>query len=128
MSTDLKELKFTKTHEWLRLDGEEGIVGITEHAQEEISDVVFVELPKAGRVFAQGEEIAVVESVKAAFSIYAPISGTVTESNESLVKEPGRINRSPYEEGWIFKLRPRDPAEKNSLLDHPQYQEWTLSH
>ena len=121
-------MKFTKTHEWLRLEEEEGVVGITQHAQEEISDVVFVELPKPGRTFAQAEEIAVVESVKAAFSIYAPISGTITEVNESLVKDPGRINQSPYEEGWIFKFRPQNPADQDGLMDHTQYQAWTLSH
>ena len=124
MTTDLSALKFTKTHEWLRLEGEEGVVGITQHAQEEISDVVFVELPKAGRVCAQGEEIAVVESVKAAFSIYAPISGTMTEANEPLAKDPGRINRSPYEEGWIFKFRPKNPAEAENLMDYGRYDEW----
>ena len=124
MTTDLSDLKFTKTHEWLRLEGEEGVVGITQHAQEEISDVVFVELPKPGRNFSQGEEVAVVESVKAAFSIYAPVSGTVTQVNESLAKDPGRLNRSPYEEGWIFKLKIGNPSERDGLMGHDQYQQW----
>ncbi len=117
-------LRFTKTHEWLSLDGQQGTVGITQHAQEEISDVVFVELPKAGRVISQGEEVAVVESVKAAFSVYSPISGTITQVNEPLAKDPGLINRSPYEEGWIFKVRIKEPAEAGSLMDQTQYEEW----
>lgn len=117
-------LRFTKTHEWLSLDGQQGTVGITQHAQEEISDVVFVELPKAGRVVSQGEEVAVVESVKAAFSVYSPISGTITQVNEPLAKDPGLINRSPYEEGWIFKVRIKEPAEAGSLMDQTQYEEW----
>ena len=124
MTTDLSDLKFTKTHEWLRLEGEEGVVGITQHAQEEMSDVVFVELPKPGRGFLQGEEVAVVESVKAAFSIYAPVSGTVTQVNESLVKDPGRINRSPYEEGWIFKFKLKNAAEAGNLMDLERYDKW----
>lgn len=121
---ELQEMRFSKTHEWLRLEGEMGTVGITQHAQEEISDVVFVELPKAGKTVTQGEEAAVVESVKAAFSIYAPVSGTVTEVNDALGKDPGLINRSPYEQGWIFKLRAKNPAEQDSLLDGPQYEAW----
>lgn len=121
---DLKQLKFTKTHEWLRAEGSKAVVGITSHAQEEISDVVFIELPKIGRSFSKGEEAAVVESVKAAFSIYAPVSGTVTEVNESLAKDPGKINRSPYEEGWIFALEVKNPAELASLMDQESYDQW----
>ena len=117
-------MKFSKTHEWISLNGETATVGITQHAQEEISDVVFVELPKAGKGVAQGEEIAVVESVKAAFSIYAPVSGTVAEVNEALAKDPGLINRSPTEAGWIARLRPKNPAEADSLMDQGQYDEW----
>ena len=120
----LDQRRFTKTHEWLSLDGQQGTVGITHHAQEEISDVVFVELPKAGRVVSQGEEVAVVESVKAAFSVYSPISGTITQVNEPLAKDPGLINRSPYEEGWIFKVQIKEPAEAGSLMDQTQYERW----
>ena len=120
----LNELKFTKTHEWLRLDGRKAVVGITQHAQEEISDVVFVELPKVGKKLAQAEEAAVVESVKAAFSIYAPVSGTVLQVNEALVKDPGSVNRSPYEEGWIFVLEPTQAQEAQSLMNHDQYEAW----
>ena len=117
-------LKFSKTHEWVRLEGTRATVGITQHAQEEISDVVFVELPKVGRTFAQGEEAAVVESVKAAFSIYAPVSGTVTRVNEALVKDPSLINRSPYEQGWICVLETQNPSEKESLMDSQPYEAW----
>ena len=114
-------MKFTKTHEWLKLEDSDGIVGITQHAQQEISDVVFVELPKIGRAVKQGEEVAVVESVKAAFSIYAPISGTITRVNDPLAKDPGLINRSPYEQGWIFTISVKNAGETGSLMDQGQY-------
>lgn len=120
----MKDLKFTKTHEWLRLEGGRGTVGITDHAQKEISDVVFVELPKIGKTVQQGEETAVVESVKAAFSIYAPVSGSVAQVNDSLSKDPGQLNRSPYEAGWIFVLEVKDPGESAELLDQQQYEAW----
>ncbi|MBI3333221.1 MAG: glycine cleavage system protein GcvH [Candidatus Omnitrophica bacterium] len=121
---DPRQLRYTKTHEWIRPDGKKAVVGITQHAQEEISDVVFVELPKLGRAVRQGDEVAVVESVKAAFSIYAPASGTVSQVNEALAKDPGAINRSPYDDGWIFVLEPVDPKEADGLLSHDQYEEW----
>ncbi len=121
---DLNQLKYTKTHEWLRLDGTTSTVGITQHAPEEISDVVFVELPKVGRVVKQGEETAVVESVKSAFSIYAPVSGTITQVNNALTDDPDLINRSPYEQGWIFVLDVKNPAEAATLLDAGQYERW----
>jgi glycine cleavage system H protein len=121
---DLSRLKFTKTHEWLHLEGNQGTVGITQHAQSEISDVVFVELPKVGRTVVQGEEVAVVESVKAAFSIYAPVGGTIVQVNEALAKDPGLVNRSPYEEGWIFKLNVRNPSEADLLMDEAGYAQW----
>ena len=117
-------MKFSKTHEWLSLNSDLATIGITQHAQEEISDVVFVELPKVGKTVSQGEEIAVVESVKAAFSIYAPVSGTVTEVNEALAKDPGLINRSPTEGGWIARLKAKNPAETGSLMDQGQYDAW----
>ena len=122
--TDPAGLKFTKTHEWLRVEGSQGVVGVTQHAQEEISDVVFVELPSVGKTVAQGAEMAVVESVKAAFSIYAPVSGTVTEVNESLSKDPAAVNRSPYQEGWLFRIDLKNPSEAETLMDSVQYEEW----
>ena len=121
---ELGQLRFTKTHEWLRLEGNIGVVGITQHAQEEISDVVYVELPKIGKTVQQGEEVAVVESVKAAFSIYAPISGRVAQVNEALVKDPGVLNRSPYEEGWIFSMENVDGKQAQNLMDQAQYEAW----
>lgn len=121
---NLNELRFTKTHEWLRVNGSKAVAGITHHAQVEISDVVFVELPKIGKKVSQGEEVAVVESVKAAFSIYAPVSGTVAQVNEALTKDPGAVNRSPYEEGWIFVLEPAQVQEAQNLMAHEQYEAW----
>ena len=121
---DLKQLKFTKTHEWFHQEADNGTVGITDHAQQEISDVVFVELPKVGRVVRQGEDVAVVESVKAAFSIYSPVSGTVTRVNDKLSKDPGAINRSPYAEGWLFTLDLTNPKEVEALLAHEPYLAW----
>lgn len=117
-------MKFTKTHEWLRSESGTATVGITDHAQREITDVVFVELPKIGKKVAQGEEVAVVESVKSAFSIYAPISGTVAKVNDALGKDPGLVNRSPYEGGWIFVLEPSNPSEVNALMNQGQYEEF----
>lgn len=120
----LDHLKFTKTHEWLRLEGSQGTVGITDHAQKEITDVVYVELPKVGKKVAQAGEAAVVESVKSAFSIYAPIAGTIAEVNGALTKDPALINRSPHEQGWIFVIEASHPAEADSLMNHAQYEEW----
>ncbi|MBI4056419.1 MAG: glycine cleavage system protein GcvH [Elusimicrobia bacterium] len=122
--------KFAKTHEWVSLNGNEAVVGISDHAQHEITDVVFVELPKIGRKVKQGEAVAVVESVKAAFDIYAPISGEISAVNESLVKDPSLVNQSPYDQGWFFKIKPSNPTEANNLMDHSKYQEFvkTTSH
>lgn len=119
-------LRFTKTHEWLAVQGAEGTVGITQHAQEEISDVVFVELPRVGLTVRAGQEVAVVESVKAAFSIYAPVAGTVARVNERLTKEPALLNRDPDEQGWIFTLTIQDPRESSQLMTHAQYQQWVV--
>ena len=122
--TALQQLKYTKTHEWVRLEGGSATVGITDHAQQEISDVVFIELPKTGRAVRQGEEVAVVESVKAAFSIYAPVSGTIARANDALSKDPALINRSPYADGWIFALQPVSGEEAQRLFSYPEYQAW----
>lgn len=114
-------LKYTATHEWVRLSGTKAVVGITDHAQKEISDVVFVELPKIGRQLKLKESAMVVESVKAAFDIYAPISGTVAKVNEALKQNPGLINQSPYDKGWLFELEGVDSKELDSLMDEKQY-------
>ena len=117
--------RFTKTHEWVCLDGTEAVVGISDHAQHEITDVVYVELPKAGKKVVRGEPCAVVESVKAAFDIYAPVSGEVAAVNEALSKDPGTVNRSPYDEGWFFKVKASSAEELSNLMTHLQYQEFT---
>ena len=118
---DTSKLKYTETHEWVRLDGRIATVGITDHAQKEISDVVFIELPKAGRVARQKESVMVVESVKAAFDIYAPLSGRVTEINEKLKDKPELLNKSPYQDGWLYKIECSDPKEVDQLLTESQY-------
>jgi glycine cleavage system H protein len=113
--------KFTAEHEYLRLEGQAGTVGITPYAQEQLGDVVFVELPSVGKVVKKGDEVAVVESVKAASEIYAPVSGTITAVNEALSGTPGLINTDPEGEGWLFKLTLSDPAEADGLLDANAY-------
>jgi glycine cleavage system H protein len=122
-----EQCRFTKTHEWALLDGGTATVGISDHAQHEITDVVYVELPNKGRTAKVAGAIAVVESVKAAFDIYAPLSGEVTEVNEGLVKEPGLVNTSPYEKGWFFRIKAADPKEFDALMTHAQYQEFLKS-
>ena len=124
MSELPNELRYLETHEWVRNEGD-GIatIGITDHAQEALGDVVFVELPEVGRVLAAGEESAVVESVKAASDIYAPVSGEVIAINEALEDEPETINNSPYGDGWFYKVRMSDPAELEGLLDAGGYRD-----
>src|ERR1019366_3911657 len=107
---------YTKSHEWIRLDGTTGTVGISDHAQKEVTDVVYVEMAKVGKAVKAGDEATTMESVKAAFSIYAPVSGTITKTNTALDGDPGLINKSPYEDGWIFALEIANPAELNSLM------------
>lgn len=120
----LDELRFTKTHEWVRIEDGKARVGITDHAQKEITDVVFIELPKAGRKVKGGEACAIVESVKAAFDIYAPASGEVAAVNGSVTGDPAAVNRAPYGEGWLFELKLSDPKEFETLMTHPQYQDF----
>jgi len=127
MMVDLEKLRFTKTHEWLRLEGDIGYVGITDHAQKEITDVVFVELPAIGKEIVKQGEAAVVESVKAAFSIYAPVSGKIVKANGAVEKDPSLVNKSPYEEGWFFVVEIKDKTEINSLMTHKDYLEFIES-
>jgi glycine cleavage system H protein len=115
--------RFTKDHEYIT---PEGVVGITPYAQEQLGDIVYVELPKLGQKLKQGDEAAVVESVKAASEIYAPASGTVIAVNEALAGEPGLINSAPEADGWIFKLQLDDPAELDGLLDAAGYAALTV--
>src|ERR1700693_25235 len=101
--------RYTKSHEWIRVDGNVGKVGISDHAQKEVTDVVYVEMAKVGKTLKAGEEATTLESVKAAFSIYAPVSGTITQTNNALEGDPGLINKSPYENGWIFAMEITKP-------------------
>ena len=115
------ELRYTKTHEWVRQDGNDAVVGITAHAQEELRDVVFVELPKSGKTVKQGEPAAVIESVKAAFDIYAPVSGTISRLNDSVTKAPQAVNQDCYGDGWLFAITPSAPDEWSTLLSADAY-------
>ncbi len=114
-------LRFTEEHEWIRVDGDIGTVGITDYAQQQLGDIVFVELPEIGRQVEQGGEAAVVESVKAASELYAPVSGEVTEVNEALNEDPAIVNGDPMGKGWFLKLRIDDPAELDDLMDEDAY-------
>ena len=116
-------LRYTSDHEWLALDGEIITVGVTDHAQDELTDVVFVELPEAGRAVSAGEAIAVVESVKAASDIYAPVDGEVVEGNSEAEGEPALVNTDPYGKGWIFKLRVADSSQFEALMDAAAYRD-----
>lgn len=117
------DLKYAKSHEWVRVDGDTATVGITDHAQSELTDVVFVELPAAGRAVAAGEACAVVESVKAASDIYAPVAGEILEGNPALEGDPGLVNTDPYGEGWLFRIRLASPGDLEALLDAAAYGE-----
>ena len=118
--------KFTPDHEYIRVEGATGTVGITNYAQEQLGDIVFVELPEVGKVLKKGDEAAVVESVKAASEIYAPVSGTITAVNDALNGEPGLVNADPEASGWMFKIEVSDLGELDKLLDADGYAELTL--
>jgi len=117
-------MKFTKEHEWVRFEDGIATVGITDYAQEQLGDVVFVELPEVGKKVEKAGEAAVVESVKAASEIYAPVSGEVAEVNKVLADDPAKINADAMGEGWIFKLRVADPAELDDLMDEAAYKDY----
>jgi glycine cleavage system H protein len=121
MSNLPADLKYAKTHEWMRVEGLTATVGITDHAQHELTDIVFVELPDMGRQVKAGQACAVVESVKTASDIYAPASGEVTELNQSVVDDPALINTDPYGAGWLFKFNLADPEEANQLMSPADY-------
>lgn len=116
--------KFTRDHEWINLDGDVGTVGITDHAQEQLGDVVFVELPAVGKVVTKGGEAAVVELVKAASEVYAPLDGTVVAVNETLAAEPATVNADPFGAGWFMKIRVADRAAFDALMDEPAYRKF----
>lgn len=117
-------LKYTKDHEWIKLEGKEAVVGITDHAQSALGDITFIELPQVGRSVKQSETVSTVESVKAASDIYSPASGKVTAVNKGLADAPEVINKSPYENGWIYRLSINDAKELASLMDAAAYQNY----
>jgi glycine cleavage system H protein len=116
-----KDLRYTKDHEWVRLDGSRATIGITEYAADQLGDIVFVELPEAGRALSQGAVFGVVESVKAVSDLFAPVSGAVVEANAALSGEPELVNSAPYGAGWMLTLEVTDPAEVDALLDPTAY-------
>ncbi len=123
----MSTVKFTREHEWIRMEADVAVVGITDHAQELLGDVVFVELPAIGARFKKGDEAAVVESVKAASEVYAPVSGEVVAVNEGLVDEPSKVNAQAMGDGWFFKISLDDSAELDDLMDASAYKEYLAS-
>lgn len=120
----MSEVRYSKEHEWVKLDGDIATVGITQHAAEQLGDIVYVELPEAGRALGKDGEAAVVESVKAASDVYAPLSGDVTEANVALAADPAQVNADPEGSGWFFKMKIANKAEFAGLLTRAQYDEF----
>jgi len=118
------DLKYTKEHEWARLEGDVAVIGITDYAQDALGDIVFLELPEVGTEFKAGDALGVVESVKAVSDIYAPISGEIVEVNEHLVDAPEIINANPYDAGWMVKMKISDPAEADAMMDAAAYEKF----
>jgi glycine cleavage system H protein len=123
----MADTRYSEEHEWIRVEGDVGTIGITQYAQEQLGDVVFVDLPQAGRKVAKGEACAVVESVKAASDIYAPVSGEVSEANAALTDAPGDVNAEPMGKGWFFKLKLSDKSELSGLMDEAAYHAFVKS-
>jgi glycine cleavage system H protein len=119
-----QDAKYTKDHEWVRMDGDVAVMGIADYAQSQLGDMVFVELPEVGATITQGDSAGALESVKAAADFYAPLSGEVTERNEKLLDDPGLLNQDCYGEGWMIKVRPSDPAQLDSLMTAAEYDEY----
>ena len=117
-------LYFTKEHEWIRVEGDTATVGISNHAQEALGDIVFAEVPEAGRRVTKGQEVAVVESVKAASDVYAPVSGEVMEGNQAVADDPALVNSDPEGQGWFFKLKLDNASELDGLMDEAAYRDW----
>lgn len=128
MSAAPQDLKYSKSHEWVRLESDGSVtVGITDHAQSLLGDLVFVETPESGSPVEAGQSCATVESVKAASDVYAPVSGEVVAVNEDLADSPERVNESPFAEGWLFRIQPSDPGEIDGLMDADAYAEMVAS-
>src|SRR5580692_4829440 len=123
----MADVKYTEEHEWISIEGDVGTIGISTYAQEQLGDVVFVDVPQAGRKVAKGESVAVVESVKAASDIYAPASGEIIEANAALADAPGDVNTEPMGKGWFFKLRLSDKSELDGLMDQAAYEAFVKS-
>jgi glycine cleavage system H protein len=120
-----ENLHYSKDHEWVRVEGDTAVVGITDHAQEQLGDVVYVELPKAGDEFGASESFGSVESVKAVSEVFTPVSGKITGANDSLTDEPEKVNTDPYGEGWMIKIKMSSPDEVDSLLTAAEYEDFT---
>ena len=118
---------FTKEHEWIRVEGDTATIGISNHAQEQLGDIVFAEVPEAGRRVNKGQEAAVVESVKAASDVYAPVSGEVVEGNQAVADDPALVNSDPEGQGWFFKLKLDNPGELEGLMDEGAYRDWVAT-
>ena len=118
-------IKFTKDHEWAKQDGDLYVIGISAHAAEQLGDVVFIELPEIGKTFSKGEDMAVVESVKAASDVYAPISGEVVEINQAIVDEPAKVNEDAMGAAWFLKLKASNPSELDAMMDEAAYAEFS---
>lgn len=119
----MSDLKFTEDHEWLRLDGDVATVGITDHAQNALGDIVFVQLPEVGKHFAVGEEAVVIESVKAAGAVNMPVAGTIVEVNDAVAETPATVNQDPLGAGWFIRVRIEDPSAVSALLDQAAYEQ-----
>ena len=117
-------LYFTKDHEWIQVEGDTATVGISDHAQEQLGDIVFAEVPETGRHLSKGQEAAVVESVKAASDVYSPVSGEVIDGNSKVADDPSIVNSDPEGEGWFFKLKLDNPSELEGLMDEAAYRDW----
>ncbi len=120
----MSEIKFSKNHEWVKIDGDNAVIGITKHATEMLGDIVFVEVPEKGKSVEANGQTAVVESTKAASDVYAPVSGEITEGNQSIVDDPAKINSDPEGEGWFFKLKVKDKSEFDQLMTKDEYEKF----
>ena len=123
----MRTIRFSEDHEWIAIDGDIGTVGITDHAQEQLGDIVFVDVPETGRIVAKGDDCAVVESVKAASEIYAPVSGEIIEGNAALADAPETANSAPESAGWFFKIKISDLSELDGLMDEAAYKAFVAS-
>jgi len=128
MANVIEGVKYTKEHEWVKIEGDNAVEGLTDYAQSELSDIVMVELPQVGRKVKSGEAVGTIEAVKAVSDLYAGVSGEVTEVNDKVVTEPALINKDPYGQGWLYKVKVADPKESDNLLSAGQYRELIEKH